>query len=145
MILSFSGFTLSSMGKRIITKTTVTIGFAVAVIAFIAGSVFAYRLLNALPVQKPLQKATTLTVSPAFQTPEHVWYNGRHGVNALDLLKEKVPIEQDASGLITMINNRKAGNHEYWAFYVNGTLSSVGPQQYITKDGDKLEWKIEKY
>jgi len=48
---------------------------------------------------------------------------------------------------VVSINGRKADaqKHEYWAFYVNGKLSDVGPADYKTKDGDVVEWKIEKY
>ena len=34
---------------------------------------------------------------------------------------------------------------EYWAFYINGKMANVGAADYQTKEGDKIEWKIEKY
>lgn len=74
-------------------------------------------------------------------------YPGVAGKDALTLLKEKTTVEQDSSGLVSSINMRKADStqHEYWAFYVNGKMASVGPASYVTKSSDKIEWKIEKY
>ncbi len=74
-------------------------------------------------------------------------YEGREGVDALTLLKEKAEIKQDDSGLVTSVNGREAdsGAREYWSFYVNGKMASVGPADYITKDTEKIEWKIETY
>lgn len=74
-------------------------------------------------------------------------YGGQNGKDALVLLKEKTKVEQDNSGLVVSIKSRKAdvAKKEYWAFYVNGRLSSVGPAEYQTKDGDKILWKIEKF
>lgn len=74
-------------------------------------------------------------------------YKGEEGKDALILLKEKAVVEQDKSGLVVSINGREAmvSKREYWAFYVNGQLAPVGPADYKTKDGDVIEWKIEKY
>lgn len=76
-----------------------------------------------------------------------VIYKGENGKDALMLLKQSTSIEQDHSGLVVSINGRKADNskHEYWAFYVNGKYSSVGPAAYKTKNSDVITWKIEKY
>lgn len=90
-------------------------------------------------------KKTYETVSlPSYET---VSYQGVEGKDALMLLKQKALIEQDGSGLVVGINGRKAesSKREYWAFYVNGELAPVGPADYKTKEGDKVEWKIEKY
>lgn len=74
-------------------------------------------------------------------------YTGKTGKNALTLLQEKTSIEQAKSGLVIMINKRKADDtkREFWAFYVNGEMSHVGPKEYQTKSTDKILWKIEKY
>lgn len=74
-------------------------------------------------------------------------YIGEEGKDALALLKEKTSVEQNTSGLVISINNRKADDvkREYWAFYVNGKQAPVGSAEYQTKKGDKIEWKIEKY
>lgn len=97
----------------------------------------------------PLRPAPVkqITVTPTIGLLEYVSYKGTTGKNALQLLEEKFQVEKEASGLVISINRRKANSleHEYWAFYVNGKLASVGPSDYQTKDGDIIEWKIEKY
>lgn len=77
----------------------------------------------------------------------NVSHKGEDGKNALVLLKQKYFVVQEASGLVVGIGGRKAENknREYWAFYVNGKMASVGPADYNTKDADLIEWKIEKY
>lgn len=85
--------------------------------------------------------------TPTISLVDYISYSGVTGKTALDLLDKRAAVVQAASGLVVSINGRKAdnGQHEYWAFYVNGKMSQVGPKEYITKDGDKIEWKIDKY
>jgi hypothetical protein len=87
------------------------------------------------------------TPTSILQQNKYFSYSGQKDKDALTLLKQKVSISQNTSGLVTAINGRKAdtSKHEYWAFYVNGKYAQVGPAQYKTKEGDKIEWKIEKY
>ncbi|MDE2588693.1 MAG: DUF4430 domain-containing protein [Patescibacteria group bacterium] len=74
-------------------------------------------------------------------------YNGEQGIDALTLLKKHAQIDMSSSGLITSINGRKADDsqREYWAFYVNSKMSTVGPAQYQTKSTDVILWRIVKY
>jgi Domain of unknown function (DUF4430) len=74
-------------------------------------------------------------------------YSGKAGTDALTLLQQQAGVKQNASGLVVSINHRTAdeAKHEYWAFYVNGRLASVGPKEYQTKDTDRLLWRIEQY
>lgn len=72
------------------------------------------------------------------------------GKTAFDLTKEKTSIKTKGEGenaYVTEINGQEALNSkkEYWAFYVNGKQATVGAGSYKLKDGDKIEWKIEKY
>ena len=72
------------------------------------------------------------------------------GKTALDLTKEKASVKIKGEGVnayLTEINSQKALNSkkEYWAFYVNGKMAEVGAGSYKLKEGDKIEWKIEKY
>ncbi len=94
------------------------------------------------------KKSDISTVSPtSIQAAKNVSYSGREGVDALNLLKEKATVEQEASGFVSGINGRKAdtAEKEFWAFYVNGKMAEVGPADYVTKDTDNIEWKIENY
>ena len=74
-------------------------------------------------------------------------YNGRSGIDALTLLKEKTEVEQDKTGMVVSISGRKANNEkrEFWSFYVNGVQANVGSADYITKNDDIIDWKIETY
>lgn len=69
---------------------------------------------------------------------------------ALDLLTTKAQVAiqgKGANAFVTTINGKKAdtAKRQYWAFYVNNQQSIVGAGSYQLKDGDKIEWKIEKY
>ena len=93
----------------------------------------------------------TVQVSPIITSVSEVnkmfTYEGREGIDALTLLKEETAIKQDDSGLVISINGRDADSNrrEYWSFYVNGKMASVGPADYITNEKDKLEWRLENF
>lgn len=97
------------------------------------------------------QKSDNPTISPASaqisETKDSFAYKGKNDTDALTLLKERTEVMQDDSGLVTSINGREAdsGAREYWSFYVNNEMANVGPADYITKDSDNIEWKIESY
>ena len=120
------------------TRLKILIG-TIVVTVFVGNIAFGFFLQ-----QKKQERISTVTVVPS---SDNISYQGQEGKDALTLLKGKATIEQDKSGLVVVINGRKADSltHEYWGFYVNGTLAPVGPADYKTKDGEKIEWKIEKY
>lgn len=95
---------------------------------------------------RDIRQAQNKTVAEK-ATEEIVTYKGESNTNALVLLKEKASIELDKSGMVIVINSRKAdtAKREYWSFYVNGKPAPVGAADYVTKDSDIIEWKIEKY
>lgn len=73
-------------------------------------------------------------------------YDGVDGKTALELLKEKATVNTQDSSIGTFvlsINGVANTDTYYWMFYVNGELSSVGADQYVTKAGDKIEWRYE--
>lgn len=76
-----------------------------------------------------------------------VTYSGKDGVDALSLLKEQALVKQDPSGLVIEINNRGANTNkkEFWAFYINGKLASIGPSEYKTRKTDRIVWKIDSF
>ena len=91
---------------------------------------------------------TSGTITPALPVAsDYFSYQGEAGKDALTILKEKATVEQDDSGIVVAINGRKAisEKREYWAFYVNGQLAPMGPADYETKEGDRIEWRIENY
>lgn len=120
-------------------KNNKTIILGVIILVALVGSISYFS-----PPSRLVPKETT---APLQVTQDKFSYQGKTGKNALTLLEEKAAVEQDKSGLVVSINGRlaSASKHEYWAFYVNGQLAPVGPADYKTKDGDLIEWKIEKY
>ncbi|KKP86592.1 MAG: hypothetical protein UR87_C0015G0003 [candidate division CPR3 bacterium GW2011_GWE2_35_7] len=69
--------------------------------------------------------------------PYSVIYQGEDTKNALELLKSKenVVTKQSSFGeYVNEINGIKGGtDNKYWIFYVNGKMSEVGADDYVTK------------
>ncbi len=74
-------------------------------------------------------------------------YEGKDGIDALTLLKERTDVELDDVGMVVSIGGMKADSEkrEFWGFYVNGEMAQVGAADYKTKDADIINWKIENY
>ncbi len=89
----------------------------------------------------------TTQITQTEKQAQTITYKGKTGQDALTMLKQQVNVEQDSSGMVSVINGRKAdpARHQYWAFYVNGKLASVGAADYKTKNEDVIEWKISTY
>jgi len=78
----------------------------------------------------------------------NITYQGQQGKTALDLLKSKYPgqvqTQTFSSGeFVKSINGITPDKEHYWSFFVNGKESTVGASQYVTKDGDSIEWKLQ--
>jgi hypothetical protein len=71
-------------------------------------------------------------------------YDGQNGRTALDLLKTHadVAVKNSSYGPYVESINGVSGGGKYWMFYVNGKQASVGAGAYVTKNGDKIEWKF---
>lgn len=112
----------------------------------IVGLLLGTSLMN-IRLQLQHTPQTHLAPTRSVVRGDQISYRGEAGVDALTLLKEKATVRQDHSGLVTSINGRAAipAKKEYWAFYVNGKLASVGPADYQTKDNDQIVWKIAQY
>lgn len=72
------------------------------------------------------------------------------GKTAFDLLAKTAKIQFTGEGInafVTDINGDQAkmSDKTYWAFYINGVKANVGAGLYTLVDGDKIEWKLEKY
>lgn len=75
-------------------------------------------------------------------------YDGQDGKNALELLKASNDVQTQDSSLgifVSSINGTENTNDTFWMFYVNGQLAPTGADQYQTKNGDKIEWRYEKF
>lgn len=96
-------------------------------------------------------KQTTLTTTQdkkeSTQPSTTVTYDGVEGKTALELLKTKETVvtkDSQYGPYVDSVNGVVGGTDgKYWAFYVNGQMAQVGADAYVTKTGDKIEWKFE--
>jgi len=97
---------------------------------------------------------STTTVAPTAVDEEAAQkqvfsYEGREGVDAMTLLKEKFEVRTKDFGpglgeFVEAIEGITPDSDEFWAFIVNGEAATVGASQYVTKNGDLIEWRLEK-
>jgi len=109
---------------------------------------FGFRKFNR-PYLNKVIKEKIVTVSLKIENQELGKINTTK-INALELLKEKAKVITKGEGVnayVISINGKetKSENKEFWAFYINGKQAEVGVGSYELKNGDKIEWKIEKY
>ena len=72
-------------------------------------------------------------------------YKGVQGKTALELLKANHKVETQmfsGSEFVKSIDSLTPDSNHYWSFMVNGIESPVGAGQYVTKDGDTVEWQL---
>ncbi len=86
-----------------------------------------------------------VTANTNAATVSSVTYAGQDGKNALELLQVHHQVDTSAQGFVNAIDSKKPGDHEFWAFYVNGDQAQVGAKDFVTKTTDAIEWKLEKY
>ena len=126
----------------------ILIGLVVAA-ALIAGYIFwpsaaTYTNTNTNIVANANTNTSTCTTTSLAGAA--VSYQGKAGVTAAALLTQNNhTVGKDSSGLINAIDGVKPGDRQYWAFYVNCELAQVGAEQYTTKDGDIIHWKLESF
>lgn len=117
-------------------------GILVIVVLIFLGFWFRRERINNKSLNNKAEKQELIT-----ESKDEFRYKGRNGIDALTLLKEKTEVEQDKTGMVISIGGRKADNekHEFWSFYINGILASVGSADYKTVDQDEIFWKIDTY
>lgn len=72
-------------------------------------------------------------------------YSGVIGKTALELLKAGAEVEtQDSSyGEYVVAINGVKNSGQFWLFYVNGAAATVGAGEYVTTNGETIEWRLE--
>jgi hypothetical protein len=127
------------MGRtaRLSKKVTIVIG---AVIFGLLGLV--------IWQQQAPQDNKTNDVAQVQQAPstDYVMYEGVDGKTALELLKQNTEVvtkSYDFGELVTSINGNDGGGQKYWTFYVDGKEAQVGAGTYVTKNGEKIEWRLQ--
>ena len=96
--------------------------------------------------QNAMQERTETKKEPDTTT---VAYHGQDGRTALEILKGIKTVETKVyAGIGEMVVSidgvKPEDSSEFWAFYVDGKQAQVGADQYVTKKGEKIEWKLEK-
>ncbi|KKP87139.1 MAG: hypothetical protein UR89_C0006G0015 [Candidatus Roizmanbacteria bacterium GW2011_GWA2_35_8] len=122
--------------------------FLIIFVAFILLSGYFYKAK--LQFNKNLSVKQNIVLLKIGDDKKFKTYKISEKKSALDLLKEKSKAIAKGEGVnayVVSINGveAKTEDKEYWAFYVNGKMAEVGAGSYIVKEGDKIEWKIEKY
>ena len=123
--------------------------FVLIILAIIFGYFFYQSKLLSTKKSIVQQQNTTVYLKIVGQA-DFVKHEIIAGKTALDLTKEKADVVtkgEKENAYIIGINGIGAQNSkkEFWAFYINGKLATVGAGSYKLKEGDKIEWKIEKY
>lgn len=89
---------------------------------------------------------SAVTSNAPVQTSDHVAYVAQAGVSVLDQLKSVADVETKQSTygtLVESINGVKNGTDgKYWLFYVDGKMPDKGADAYVSKGGEKIEWKF---
>ena len=122
--------------------------FLIIFVAFILLSGYFYKAK--LQFNKNLSVKQNIVLLKIGDDKKFKTYKISEKKSALDLLKEKSKAIAKGEGVnayVVSINGveAKTEDKEYLAFYVNGKMAEVGAGSYIVKEGDKIEWKIEKY
>lgn len=82
-------------------------------------------------------------------SPTEVSYVAKPGISSLDQLKtvarSLATQHSDYGEYVDAMEGHKGGDAgNYWSFYIDGELSSVGADSYIQKGGEKIVWKFQK-
>ena len=109
---------------------------ALIVLGLVGGSVYYYRTHN--------DKVST-TQEKAGPTTQ-LSYEGKDGMTALELLQKNADVKTSGTGkdaFVTSVNGTAANpKSQYWAFFVNDETATIGAGSYVTKNGDKITWKL---
>lgn len=130
------------------TKTNITAGIiAIALVAIPGGAWLANRSggESGQSTQNNQEVASARQDKQQKQSNSFT-YQGETGKNALELLKANADVQTETSDfgeMVTSINGQAGGGDKYWAFFVNGEMSSVGAADYATKDSETIEWKLQ--
>ncbi len=78
----------------------------------------------------------------------YVKYDGVEGKNALELLQASHQVATKefpgvGAYVVGIDGNESDTINNFWGFYVNGQQSPIGASQYVSKNGDVIEWKLE--
>jgi len=106
------------------------------VLGVIAGSVYYYQTRD-----NEISGTQSKT-----ETTNQLVYEGKDGMTALELLQKNADVKTSGTGkdaFVTSVNGTVANpKNQYWAFFVNDETATIGAGSYITKNGEKITWKL---
>ncbi len=132
-----------------ISKNTWLIAIVVALI--VGGGAFFYASSNSDTATSSTEQTQTEQVASSteivFTEDGHVVsYVGVEGEIALATLKSLTDVRTEDSAygeFVTGIGEVDADSSvNFWGFYVNSVMATVGAGDYITKEGDQIEWQL---
>jgi len=124
------------------SKKTIVAAAAVALVLIGAGG---FWELKHKPAPTKPSASQVVTETPTQKT-EYVTYSGVEGKTALELLKGQANVKTKSSTygeFVESINDNDGGGKKYWTFFVDGKESAVGAGTYVTKNSEKIEWKLQ--
>lgn len=114
---------------------------------FIGGIAAAILIMGGITLTLINQPETTTTgavqgaQATQQQSDTHVTFVATKGKNILSQLKEHASV--DVKGTAVTAINGNAQNGKSWSVYVDGQLVREDIKTYITRGGEKVEWKLE--
>lgn len=128
-------------------KTSWGLGNFIAIIILAGIVIFGGSLLGSYVSKKQVEKSVAgsqIQFNPVVE--KTISYDGQNGKTALDLLKASHQVESQDSSIgifVTGIDGIQNQDNKYWMFYVDSKLASLGADQYVSHDGEKIEWRYE--
>jgi hypothetical protein len=105
--------------------------------------------INACATRRPAPTPQAAPVAnqppPARSETLVLAYEGEDGKTALDLLKAKAKVRTSTNQfgeLVEEINGVRSEGGSYLIYFVNGAKAKTGAGNYITKKGEKIEWRL---
>ncbi len=130
------GFFMSRVAQVLKSKVTIAI---VAVVVIATGVGIGIDVHNH-------DNGHVQTVTNAQHKITQISYNGQNGVNAYVLLQKHATVQAKHYSfgyLVTSIDGVVGNGPKYWTFYVNDKQASVGASSYVTKNSDRITWKLQ--
>jgi hypothetical protein len=142
----------SDLQKRVnLIGITLIVTLVVAVFGAVVGLTAAVETSNNANEISNLQSSVDKLSGEAKQDgirSSGVSYEGQNDKTALELLKDKYQVDtKEFSGVgefVSAIEGVAAEDGKnFWAFYVDGQMATEGAGTYKTKDGEKIEWRLD--
>jgi hypothetical protein len=147
LILNIARYLEVKMQNVLKSRATLYVGIALILIGvsgLASSSKEPNNVVGEAQAQQVVETETRTITSNANGTL--VKYSGMEGSTALDILKSGAQVQTEDSSFgefVTSINGVEQTDSKYWLFYVNDQAASVGAADYVTNEGDTVEWRLE--